>query len=100
MTFVPVTILGGLPVIASVWFSGPDYEGHYDAGCDGLYWQNRDGTRGAPLSERMMDRVEKQDEYWQADVTEKANDWLGYEARGEDGELTEAYLALNPRKKQ
>lgn len=96
MVFVPATVLGGLPVVAEVWFSGPDYEGEYDAGCDGLYWPKRDGTRGAPLSEKVMARVEKES-FWDAYVIEQANDWLGYNARDENDNLTQEYLALNPR---
>lgn len=104
MVFVPVTVLGGLPAIAEVWFSGPDYFGEYDAGVDGLYWQRSDGSKGALFSERMMDRVEK-DSYWDAYVTEQANDWLSAHtpivrrfADGrveQDGEWSEDYIRLN-----
>lgn len=102
--FCPVTVLGGLPVIAEVWFSGPDYYGEYDCGCDALYWEKRDGSCGAPLSERMMKRVEAFDEYWEADVTEAANDWLSvstprrYPDGTEEGEYCPQYFLLNPRK--
>ncbi len=97
MVFVPATVLGGLPVVAEVWFSGPDYNGEYDAGVDGLYWQRHDGTRGAPISQKVMDRVEKKDAYWDGHVVEQANDWLGYNTRDEDDCLTKEYLALNPK---
>lgn len=69
----PATILGGLPVIAEVWFSGPDYQGEYDAGVDGLYWQRSDGSAGSPLSEKIMKRLP---DYWQGDVLEQVSDYL------------------------
>jgi hypothetical protein len=104
MVFVPVTILGGLPVIAEVWFSGPDYNGEYDAGVDSLSWQKHDGSIGKPLSEKVMARVEKET-YWQAYVTEQANDWLSgnvpirYNDGHIEGEYSEEYLRLNPKTK-
>lgn len=73
MPFGPATILGGLPVIAEVWFSGPDYQGEYDAGVDGIYWQRRDGTAGAPLSEKIMARLS---DYWQSDVIDSVSNYL------------------------
>lgn len=100
--FCPVTVLGGLPVIAEVWFSGPDYYGEYDCGCDGLYWAKRDGTKGAPLSDVMMERVYKWHQWWEADVTEQASDWLSmnvprrYDDGTEEGEYSDEYRALNP----
>lgn len=107
MVLVPVSIMGGLPVIAEVWFSGPDYWGEYDAGVDALYWRNRDGSRGKEVSEAIYDRCHKHDDYWQAYVTEQANDWLschcpirrrdhtepsGYRT---EGEWSAEYIALN-----
>jgi hypothetical protein len=78
MVYVPCTVKGGLPVIASVWFTGPSagYE-DYDSGVDELYWQKKDGSRGKEVSKAFMDSVEKYDTFWQATVTEQANDWLG-----------------------
>lgn len=102
MKFIPVTVRGGLPVIADVWFSGPDYYGEYDSGVNALYWQKRDGTRGNELSKALMEKIKSQD-YWEAYVTEQANDWLGENVptRYEDGtiigEYSEEYLKLNPR---
>ncbi len=107
MVLIPVNILGGLPVIAECWFSGPDYEGEYDAGVDTLYWQRSNGLPGKEVSETIYDRCHKYDSYWQADVTEQANDWLachcpirirdlsapgGYR---EEGEWSAEYIALN-----
>lgn len=77
MVLVPVTILGGLPVIADVWFSGPDYYGEYDCGVDALFWQRANGAPGKEVSQTIYDRCDQRDDYWQADVTEQANDWLG-----------------------
>lgn len=100
MVYVPVTVLGGLPVIADVWFSGPDYWGEYDAGVDGLYWQKRDGSRGKELSTKVMERIEKE-QYWDADVTEKANDWLSFNVPTYSGNTlisgsySEEFLQLN-----
>jgi hypothetical protein len=84
MPFAPATVLGGLPVIAEVWFDGPDWQGEHDAGVDALYWQKRDGSCGKPLSQRIMDRVEKHDPYWQAHVTEQASDWIAYHEHNPD----------------
>ncbi len=78
MPFAPVTILGGLPVIAEVWFSrGDGWMTDDDAGVDGLYWIKRDGTRGKHVSRKIWDRLDKID-YWQCDVVEQASDWLAY----------------------
>lgn len=102
MTYVPVTVLGGLPVIADVWFSGPDYYGEYDSGADALFWRKRDGTRGKELSLAMMERVEKLDGDWQAYVTEQASDWLGdncptrYSNGHQEGTWSDEYRKLNP----
>lgn len=101
MILVPVTIKGGLPVIADVWYSGPDYHGEYDAGVNALYWRKSDGTSGKQLSDKIIDKL---DDYWQTDVTEQADDWLGencpvrYSDGHEEGEYTEEYLRLNRRK--
>lgn len=106
MVYVPVTILGGLPVIASVWFSGPDYYGEYDAGCDNLYWQRADGSRGKEVSKKIYDRCEKYDSFWQSMVTEQANDWLGcncptrYSNGEEEGDWSEEYILLNGNPKE
>lgn len=74
-----VSVLGGLPVIADVWFSGPHYFGEYDAGVNALYWARRDGTRGKEVSQKIYDKLDKRDPYWQADVTERASEALAYE---------------------
>lgn len=102
MFFCPVTVLGGLPVIADVWFSGPDYDGEYDAGVDGLYWRKADGTKGKELSQKVIDRIDKE-QYWQAHVVEQANDWLSFSVPTHhrdgrvEGEYSEEFLELNPK---
>lgn len=117
MVMIHCSILGGLPVVASVWFSGPDHDGEYDSGVDELFWRRRDGSAGGQISEKTMDRLERYDDYWQADVTEQANDWLGehcptrrrnpewngYSLHGppeyiEEGEYSPEYRLLNPGK--
>jgi len=74
----PCTVLGGLSLWAECWASGPDYYGEYDAGVDTLYWVKRDGTKGKEISQKMYDKIEKWDEYWQALVTEQVSDYLSY----------------------
>lgn len=94
MPLCPVTILGGLPVLADVWFSsGGGWQSDGDAGVDALYWRKRDGTKGAEVSTKIYDRLDKEP-YWQADVTEQANDWLGCRERKERKEGTEIYEML------
>jgi hypothetical protein len=101
MVLVPVTIRGGLPVIAEVWYSGPDYQGEYDAGVDALYWRKRDGSPGKQLSNKIIDGLES---HWQAYITEQANDWIGcncptrYHDGRIEGEYSEEYLKLNLKK--
>lgn len=117
MPLVHASILGGLPVVAEVWFSGPDYNGEYDSGCDALYWRKRDGSKGKEVSAAVMDRLERYDSCWQASITEQANDWLGahcpirrrnpaykgYSLNNtepqyiEEGEYSSDFLLLNPR---
>jgi hypothetical protein len=77
------TILGGLPVMAEVWFTrGDGYytDDGYNAGVDGLYWLTRAGKRGKALPQSIMDRLEKKDPYWQASVTEQVSEALAYES--------------------
>lgn len=106
MVYCHVTVLGGLPVIADVWFSGPDYQGEYDSGVNTLYWTKHDGTLGSPLSQKVMDRIERQDDLWEAYVTEQANEWLGANcpikyADGETvGDWSEDYIQLNGTPKE
>lgn len=80
MPLGPCTVLGGLPVVAEVWFSGPNYQGEYDAGVDTLFWQTKDSwndptKHGKALSNKVMDRLP---DYWEADVIEQVSDWLAH----------------------
>lgn len=68
--------MGGLPVIAAVWYSGPDWQGEYDEGVDALYWPNRDGTRGKQLSQSLMDKIAKKDPYWEGHVCEQVGEYF------------------------
>lgn len=107
MVLVHATVLGGLPVVAEVWFSrGDGWMTDDDAGVDALYWRKRDGSKGAELSQKIMDRIEAADSYWQCEVTEQANDWLGcnaptrYSDGRVEGEYSEAYQLLNGPREQ
>lgn len=76
----PASILGGLPVIADVWYTrGDGWTTDDDAGVDCLYWMKRDGSKGKPLPEHMYDRLHKSDPYWECDVVEAVTDHLCYE---------------------
>lgn len=85
---IPVTILGGLPVIADVSFGvddSPVCGREYWADVDALYWRKRDGTAGKPIPQKVWDRAEKDDPYL-CSVIEQAHDWLAYEADPPDAE--------------
>lgn len=70
----PATILGGLPVWAEVSFGRGDGWTTDDwAEVEGLYWLTRKGKKGAPLSQKILDRLDKIP-YWQADVTEQVSE--------------------------
>jgi hypothetical protein len=75
----PATILGGLPVWAEVsFYKGDGWTTDDDADVDGLFWLKRDGTKGAPISQKVMDRVEKEP-YWECDVIESVSEHLAHE---------------------
>jgi len=88
MPLAPVTILGGLPVVAEVWFTrGDGWTIDDDAGVDTLYWHTKhsydDPTKhGKQVPQSIYDRLEKADSYWEASVTEQASDWLNYKDEG------------------
>lgn len=72
-----VTVLGGLPVWAEVsFYRGDGWTTDDDAQVDGLYWLRRDGSKGAPLSSKMLDRLEKRDHFWECGVIEQVTDSL------------------------
>lgn len=75
MPEAPVTVCGGLPLIADVWFSGPDYYGEYDSGVTALYWMKRNGERGQRVSEAFMASIEKRDQWWESHVIEQVEDY-------------------------
>lgn len=76
----PATILGGLPVIAEVWFTrGDGWMTDDDAGVDALYWVKRDGTKGKEVPKSVYDRLEKSDPYWHCEVTDQVSEHLAYE---------------------
>jgi hypothetical protein len=76
----PATILGGLPVIAEVWFTrGDGWSTDDDAGVSALYWRKKDGTKGKELSQKILDRAEAKDPYWECDVVEAVSEHLAYE---------------------
>jgi len=69
---VPVTILGGLPVLADcVWTK--DYWGEFEAHVEALYWMKRGGTQGKEISQSMFDRLK---DCWESDVIEQAENYL------------------------
>lgn len=87
IVFAPVTVLGGLGVIAEVDF--PPYEtfGIDPSGWNPepsvvcLYWPRRGGSTGTPLSDAIMRKIER-DEYWQADVIEQASEAHAFSEHG------------------
>jgi hypothetical protein len=80
----PATILGGLPVIAEVWYTrGDGWTTDDDAGVDKIYWQKRDGSKGKEISQKIYDRLDKLD-YWESDVCDAVFDHLAYEQHKEE----------------
>lgn len=83
MPLAPVTILGGLPVVAAVWFTrGDGWTTDDDAGVDELYWHTKHSwsdpsKHGKEVPQSIYDRLDKID-YWQSDVVDQASDWLAY----------------------
>jgi hypothetical protein len=75
----PCTVLGGLPLIAEVWFTrGDGWTIDDDAGVDALYWQKRDGTKGKEVSQKIYDRLDEIN-YWECEVIEQVSDHLAHE---------------------
>lgn len=93
--FGPATVLGGLPVIAEITFTrGDGWTTDDDAEVDCLYWQKRDGSKGEPLSEKIMARIEKED-YWECAVIESVSDYLAHE-QYEREQLEKSHAPNNP----
>jgi hypothetical protein len=81
MPEAPVTILGGLPVIAEVsFYLGDGWTTDDAAEVDALYWQKRDGSKGKEVSQAIYDRLDKHNDWWEADVTEQVSDYLSYQS--------------------
>lgn len=84
MVKAPVSILGGLPVIADVWSTrGDGWTTDDDAGVNHLYWHTKrsyeDPTKhGKEIPQSIYDRLDKTDAYWEVSVTEQAFDWLSH----------------------
>ncbi len=75
----PGTILGGLPVIAVVWFSrGDGYTTDDDAGVGSIHWVKRDGSKGKEIPVHVRDRAEVYD-YAFCDLIEQVSDYLAHE---------------------
>jgi hypothetical protein len=96
MAEAQVSILGGLPVIAQVTFTrGDGWTTDDDAEVYHLYWAKRDGTKGKEVSQKIYEKLEKRDPYWQVSVTEQVSDALAYEdwigRNGENG-ITQLFL--------
>lgn len=71
----PARILGGLPVWAICWYTlGDGWSEDDDAGVDSLYWLKRDGTKGAPLSKKILDRLDRTNPHWECDVCDQVFD--------------------------
>lgn len=89
----PCTVLGGLPLWAECNGGYDSFTGEYWSEVDSLHWQKRDGSKGAEISQKMYERIEKWDSYWQALVTEQVQDYLSCladdaaDSRREDREL-------------
>ena len=76
----PATILGGLPVIAEVWFTrGDGWSTDDDAGVSALYWRRCDGTKGKEVSQKVYDRCAKADDYWESAVVDQVFEHLAFE---------------------
>jgi len=81
MPEAPVSIFGGLPVIAVVSFTR-DYYGECDADVDELYWMKRDGSKGKALPQHLFDKATA--DYKSADIIEQVIEHLAgaeYEAQ-------------------
>lgn len=86
MPEAPVTILGGLPVIAEVSFSRDYWTGESDADVDDLCWMKRDGSKGKSIPQHLFDKATA--DYKSADIIEQVVDHLAYADKdGEPGAM-------------
>lgn len=72
-------MLGGLPLWAECSFSRGDGWGDDDCSVDALYWLKRDGTKGKEVSQKIIDRLDK-DPCWESDVCLLVSEQAAYEA--------------------
>lgn len=81
--YYPVTVLGGLPLLAKVDFPkhcfwGIDPSGwNPDPSVESLCWAKRNGKKGAEISEAMWEKLRK-DPYWDVDVIEQVSEAIAY----------------------
>ena len=80
----PGTILGGLPIIAEV-FWGTDYWGEGYSDIIAIYWRKRDGTKGKKVSQAIFDRVWEHDPYF-CSLVEQLQDECAAERAQANGE--------------
>ncbi len=78
--FGPCTIKGGLPAWAEVSFGKdsdtPNGPGDYWAEVENIFWMKRDGSMGAPVSEKVFDEAMAYDE---SGIIEAVQDHLVHE---------------------
>lgn len=83
----PARILGGLPVWAVCWYTrGDGWTQDDDAGVESLHWLKRDGTKGALLSQKILDRLERTNPHWECDVCDTVFEAHAY-ADSEEAEV-------------
>lgn len=79
------TILGGLPVIATVYWSYDEWTGEHDFEITSICWRKRDGTAGKPVPQSVLDRAEKHDMLF-CNLNEQLSEQAAYEAAVRRGE--------------
>jgi hypothetical protein len=98
----PGTILGGLPVIATVDHGKdadtPNGPGEYWAEVRAIYWRKRDGSKGAEIPEHIIIRAEKYDSYFSC-LIEQVEEYFHYEKwkAAEAAKAIEAGTATTPQ---
>lgn len=91
-------ILGGLPVIATVYWSYDEWTMEHDFTIEAICWRKRDGTAGKPVPQSVWDRAEKHDSYF-CNLNEQLNEQAAYEAataRGEEYPEPQELISLDP----
>jgi hypothetical protein len=77
------TILGGLPVIADVYWGHSPWDGEGFAEIVEIYWRKRDGSKGKPIPTHLRDRAEKYDRYF-CGLIEQLQDHCIHEAGNDE----------------